>query len=306
MSLQKDKRSSALLLGKGFSFDGTPSQSLSFDLEFSAIKTPEIVSTPLSAKEESHEHSNIIATGRHSKEHDTQSREVDGHCSVNGTCCSVTAEMKECDVSKSSAHNHDDHDDVDSTNSSFISCRSNPEKINDSTADGGDSWNVEDSSVGSEKNANSSLTKPFLSQTDDSSTKIGCDLMSVPYFNLEEGGEEEEGRGGGVRSESVKDDVDCSERVIAQTDDDVIIEEEEEEQVIKSHDNHVISDDSSSEDDADDKLENCKLHLQCSSMSQWNYISLPLLCFHFTVFSQMNILSSKKKNATKHIPTRKR
>ena len=244
--IPKGERSSLTAMVKEFSsFDATPSQSLSFDLQLSAIKTPEIVSTPLTSAGGGEERST---------KRDASRERGDEGATVSDGGCTTADELVQGDVSEVSPLNGDSQD------SSFLSVRSTLEQFNDSAGDGDNSMREGEESFRSVKSSSSSysLKKP-LSVRSSGASDLACDLKTVPYFDLEE---EEGGASVQVTGSSDKDDVNVSghDEGEGRSQEDKPLWNSNsitKEDVGRSCDSHVISVDSS-DDDADDQLENRK------------------------------------------------
>lgn len=226
----------ALSVEQDFNLDATPSQSLSFDLQLSAIRTPEVVSTPLSAAKQS----DIIE-----EVHSSESR---------GRSWKVISEQEACPIAQDDSVGISPHGEKES---SFLS---DLEQLNDSlrNKEGHDEMTegVEEDSVRSGKAIACGLTST-ASDTSD------IDLRLVPSFNLDE-----EDEGVGVTYDPDRNDTDVhhhteeenparNEEMLSKACVSAKLEVEE----TGSHDSDVICVDSSSDDDendADGKLEKCK------------------------------------------------
>lgn len=227
----KGERSS-LSAEKEFNYDATHSLSLSFDFQLSAIRTPETVSTPLSAEE--------------------QTNDTDSDCSFH---CRPRGEVMGSGKGPSS-----------SSRGRSIAEEVQVECVGDSPQNHG-----KDSSTSGSSNIEQSCHSPRdddiegwttaatrqLSSTSDNVSSVDL-KRPMPSFNLDEGLS--------MTGDSRKDCIDVDHHDIGE---DTAREEEvwskkcvsvrvkQEVEESGSCDNHVILLDSS-DDDADDKLEKCK------------------------------------------------
>lgn len=217
---------------KEFNYDATPSLSLSFDLHLSAIRTPDIVSTPLSVESNCSYHC-------HPREEDVGSKER--QCSSSGGVGIV-----EC-VGVSPLQ------DSSSTSDSL-----NIEQSSSPPRDGYINGCTTTKHVSSLNSEQAATLQPSSTAADTSNVDLKRPLSS---FNLDDVND-----GLSVTCDSGKDCVDVNHRDMgegASRKDEVWSKEcirvhvKHEVEENGSHDSHVISSDSS-EDDADDKLEKCK------------------------------------------------
>ena len=286
----RGERSSPSAEEKEFNYNATPSLSLSFDLHLSAIRTPEIVSTPLSAVEQTNDTESNCSFHCRPREEEVGSEE--DQCSSSGSRGIIAEEVQvEC-VRVSPLYGGKVSFSSSSRDTSNVG-QSSP-----SPRDGDiDGWtSTEDgNSLSSEKAA---TQQPSSTSADTS----GVDSKRcMPSFNLDDVND-----GFGVDCDSEKDCVDVDRRDRGEgtarkdkSKECVRVRVKQEMEESESHDSHVISWDSS--DDDDDKLEKCKF----SRINNHQCFYVTCVCTSFTVFSDMKIRSSKKV-APKHVSSRKR